>query len=236
MRHLGYTDNTIPGPHAAFRQQYRFPQRWSTPQGEHNPLRATRKGSGSQLDYIGYDGGPSGQPTQLKWLTGLSGLSGLGALRWARRPTTMGELVTRVRELIALLRADATRMVTTTDIHGETRILQASQFASWLESEIIGEISPGNYGEGIQQNAEAMHLIGLLDSVEQQVQPWYRKRVVGISIGGAIVAASTFAGAYHGYKRNRSIGWAAWWGLMGAVFPIITPAVALAQGFGKRKR
>jgi hypothetical protein len=46
------------------------------------------------------------------------------------------------------------------------------------------------------------------------------------------MAAST----YHGYKRNQSIGWALWWGLMGAMFPVVTPAIGLAQGFGKRKR
>lgn len=41
------------------------------------------------------------------------------------------------------------------------------------------------------------------------------------------------ASIYHGYKRNDSIGWALWWGLMGAAFPIITIPIALAQGFGK---
>jgi len=46
--------------------------------------------------------------------------------------------------------------------------------------------------------------------------------------------ASAGASAYHGYKRNRgSVGWAIGWGVLGAIFPIITPAVALAQGFGK---
>jgi hypothetical protein len=46
--------------------------------------------------------------------------------------------------------------------------------------------------------------------------------------------ASAGAGAYHGYKRNHgSIGWAIWWSFMGGLFPIFTPAIALAQGFGK---
>ena len=47
--------------------------------------------------------------------------------------------------------------------------------------------------------------------------------------------ASAGASAYHGYKRNESVGWAVVWGLLGGMFPIITPAVALAQGFGKPK-
>jgi len=47
--------------------------------------------------------------------------------------------------------------------------------------------------------------------------------------------ASSAAGAYHGYKRNDSVGWAVWWGLMGGLFPVITPVIAIAQGFGKRE-
>jgi hypothetical protein len=49
----------------------------------------------------------------------------------------------------------------------------------------------------------------------------------------ALSSASLAASAYHGYRRNESIGWAIWWGLMGGAFPVITPAIALAQGFGK---
>jgi len=59
--------------------------------------------------------------------------------------------------------------------------------------------------------------------------PWYESPVAR----AAFVAAAG-ASAYHGYKRNNSIGWAIWWGLMGGLFPIITVPVALAQGFGKR--
>ena len=50
-----------------------------------------------------------------------------------------------------------------------------------------------------------------------------------------LAAASMGASAYHGYKRNHSFGWAIGWGLLGGLFPVITPAVAVAQGFGKRK-
>ena len=48
--------------------------------------------------------------------------------------------------------------------------------------------------------------------------------------------ASVGASAYHGYKRNNSVGWAIVWGLLGGLAPVITPAVAVAQGFGERKR
>lgn len=50
-----------------------------------------------------------------------------------------------------------------------------------------------------------------------------------------IGTASMAASAYHGYRRNRSVGWAIWWGIWGAVLPVFTPVIAVAQGFGKRK-
>lgn len=54
---------------------------------------------------------------------------------------------------------------------------------------------------------------------------------------GVARAASVLASAYHGVRRNNgSIGWGVAWGLLGGVAPIITPAVALAQGFGQPAR
>lgn len=40
-------------------------------------------------------------------------------------------------------------------------------------------------------------------------------------------------GAYHGYKRNDSIGWAIVWALCGSAVPIITIPIAFAQGFAE---
>jgi hypothetical protein len=54
-------------------------------------------------------------------------------------------------------------------------------------------------------------------------------------VWGVLATASMAASAYHGYKRNQSIGWAVWWGFMGGLFPVFTPVVAVAQGFGKKK-
>lgn len=53
---------------------------------------------------------------------------------------------------------------------------------------------------------------------------------------GVLGTASFAASVFHGYRRNRSVGWAIWWGVMGAMFPVITPVIAVAQGFGKPKR
>jgi hypothetical protein len=54
-------------------------------------------------------------------------------------------------------------------------------------------------------------------------------------IWGVLSTASFAASVYHGYKRNDSVGWAIWWGFMGAIFPIVTPTIAFAQGFAKPK-
>lgn len=56
------------------------------------------------------------------------------------------------------------------------------------------------------------------------------------NLGVAVMLLSTVsagASAYHGYKRNKSVGWAVAWGFFGGAFPIVVPAIALAQGFAK---
>ena len=51
-----------------------------------------------------------------------------------------------------------------------------------------------------------------------------------------LVTASGAASLYHGYKRNNgSLGWGLGWFVLGSLFPVITPTIAVAQGFGKRK-
>jgi hypothetical protein len=47
--------------------------------------------------------------------------------------------------------------------------------------------------------------------------------------------AGTAIGAYHGYKRNDSVGWAIVWALLGGLAPIIVIPVAFAQGIGDPK-
>lgn len=49
-------------------------------------------------------------------------------------------------------------------------------------------------------------------------------------------AAGVAMGAYHGYKRNDSVGWAVAWALLGGVFPFVTIPVSLAQGFGEPEK
>jgi hypothetical protein len=68
-----------------------------------------------------------------------------------------------------------------------------------------------------------------------------RARFAGLSdsdlatVGAALSVAGAGLGAYHGYKRDNSIGWAIGWAILGATFPIVTIPVAIAQGFGQPK-
>lgn len=58
-------------------------------------------------------------------------------------------------------------------------------------------------------------------------------------LGAALVIADialTGALAYHGYRRNKSIGWALVWAVLGGAVPIIGVPVALAQGFAEPKQ
>lgn len=87
--------------------------------------------------------------------------------------------------------------------------------------------------EGSRRNLAGfagLHGFGRLSGIDMN-DPFMRGLVITLS------AASLGASAYHGYRRNRgSVGWAIAWGLLGGLFPIITPAVALAQGFAKPAR
>lgn len=53
---------------------------------------------------------------------------------------------------------------------------------------------------------------------------------------GIIAAVATAAGAYHGYRRHDSVGWAIGWGLASGLFPYIALPIAAAQGFAEPAR
>ena len=75
----------------------------------------------------------------------------------------------------------------------------------------------------------------LAPSADQVAMPDVVAPVKWAGIVYTILATASFAlSVYHGYKRhNGSLGWGLGWGFMGALFPVITPTVAFAQGFGK---
>lgn len=54
------------------------------------------------------------------------------------------------------------------------------------------------------------------------------------ALWGVLTIAGTAMGAFHGYRRNNSIGWAIGWAVLGGLFPVIAIPIMLAQGFGKK--
>lgn len=243
LRHVGATDYTLPGPHDVLRMRYRFPQMFSTPEAEYNVLRPTGKNQGPQAQYLYDQGGPKHTPTQLRWVSGLGALAvnrqmhGLGALRWVNDPSTYGELKSRVRGIIGLLEEDPGKIVTLTDVRGESRQMTAAEAAAGLRAQFIDADGLPDENTVIPDDETRAATLKMLDDIEQQALPWYRKRIVGGSLLGLLALGSAGLSGYHGYRRNRgSWGWALVWGSLGLLFPIITPAVAFAQGYGKRRR
>lgn len=82
--------------------------------------------------------------------------------------------------------------------------------------------------------ARGPRMNGLGSSGVDQYAAWVQTPQ-GIAYG-VIATASMAVSAYHGYKRNNSVGWALVWGAFGAVFPVITPVIAVAEGYGKRAK
>ena len=58
--------------------------------------------------------------------------------------------------------------------------------------------------------------------------------VVPVVWGGLSLVSSVVC-AIHGTRRNDSAAWGLAWFVGGAVFPVLMPALAIGQGFGKRK-
>jgi hypothetical protein len=56
------------------------------------------------------------------------------------------------------------------------------------------------------------------------------------AIGKVLSMVGAAGGAYHGYKRNDSVGWAIGWSIFGGAIPVLAIPIAVAQGVGKPKR
>ena len=75
------------------------------------------------------------------------------------------------------------------------------------------------------------HHLGLVDW--QQQTRLGAPGSAGVTAWTILSIASSAASAYHGSKRHGgSIGWGIAWGAVGAIFPVLTPAIGAAQGFG----
>lgn len=75
--------------------------------------------------------------------------------------------------------------------------------------------------------------VTIRDGVDADGKPTTLVAFAPDPLATTLAAAGAGLGAFHGYRRTKSIGWTVGWTALGAVFPVVTLAVALAQGFGK---
>ena len=75
-------------------------------------------------------------------------------------------------------------------------------------------------------------LVGF-EGTDQALEPAGGTTAASVAVS-VLWAGFVAAGAYHGYKRNNSVGWAIAWAMLAGAFPFVTLPVAAAQGFGQR--
>lgn len=108
--------------------------------------------------------------------------------------------------------------------------LQNSQSVAGQQSNVVipGQAtSIGNgptYAQG-QQDAYAEMTGAVIDKTRRALKWWIPLSLI-----------SATAMAYHGYKRDHTAIAAFGWGVLGSMFPVVTPVVAVVQGFGKPRR
>jgi hypothetical protein len=96
----------------------------------------------------------------------------------------------------------------------------------------------GTYATGDRDRVKKELLIQGVPSIfvddSRALVPYFNSKWFWVH--SALSSISGAACAYHGYKRNNSVGWAIGWFFLGSIFFPLTPVIALAQGFGKPKK
>ena len=111
--------------------------------------------------------------------------------------------------------------------HPNPSATEISEFLKAFSIEQRGPMAQALIGRGVD-SSDIASALRWLEATDRVKGAWP-------TIMGVLSIASGAASAYHGYKRNESLPWALWWLLMGSIFPVVTPVIAVAQGFGKRK-
>jgi hypothetical protein len=106
-------------------------------------------------------------------------------------------------------------------VRGPLEPLNKDQMAAWQGVQPIGHTAYHHIG-GLGHTA--YHHIG--DNGGGNL--WEIVRLAGMGLA-----------AYHGFRRNSSVGWAVGWAILAGLSPptssIVVVAVAFSQGFGKRR-
>ncbi len=119
------------------------------------------------------------------------------------------------------------RVVTLSGLHGTARLLHGLG--------VVGD-------QALAANTGPVPIVPMGDPVAMNFPsmpawPWSKPSQT-VQIGTVIAAASlslvsAVVAGYHGYRRDRSAMAGLGWGFMGAIFPVVTPVVAFAQGYAR---
>lgn len=100
----------------------------------------------------------------------------------------------------------------------------------------LGDSYPGNYPAEVGiLPGELSKSVGEYEAVGCDTCGPKSVGLPNLNFGVTLNHVGAAAAAYHGYKRGGTVKSALIWGLLGGIAPIITNAVAVAQGFGQRK-
>lgn len=175
---------------------------------------------------------------------GGSNMSGMGLL-YSMMGTGVGRTLTHPLMGLAGLgdaTAEETPSAAATRILGLAAEEQHAAIDAWLNAARRTGAEVGSFSRALQTGSAdladyAMNIYatlvqdpsyGATQSALSQLSPTVRWTLVVIGLTAGAISA------YHGYKRNNSLGWGVWWYLMGTWFPFITLPVAFAQGYGRR--
>ena len=105
-------------------------------------------------------------------------------------------------------------------------VLILGQFNKHQRAQLVADLLAA--GTDTAKLVEAVRDLELLDDLQ-------RRRTIRTVLWMFGLASGTIS-AFHGYRRNESIGAAIGWFFADALAPPVTLAVAAAQGFGRRKQ
>lgn len=115
--------------------------------------------------------------------------------------------------------------------YGDTPINQGAAGLGRHRSGLVSIMAPPLAGLGQDEPEPAPPLVSPApeDVVVVEMSPLP-------TLGRLLSLAGFVGGAYHGYKRNQSAGWAFGWAVFGGIVPIFALPLAVAQGFAQPKR
>ena len=123
------------------------------------------------------------------------------------------------------------------DMSKQQLLLAAQQLRPSELADLISRLSPAERKQVVidllAAGLDPVKVLSALRDLELQREVKIRRRMR--TIWWTLATAAGGLSAFHGYRRNRSVGWALGWFAAGTILPLPTVVIAIAQGYGKPK-